>query len=193
MRRQRSLVVASVFKDLTGKFDANIIIKKVAPMIKGKGGGRSDFAQAGGEAHRRPGGIAGTRSAAPCGKTMKRNAIVFCCAWLIGAGLYAALIVRQDKNGHIVLSNTLDRVAGGKNGITFLPLPTPTPSPLQYKEKIQSLTEKHDLREDLVLAVAKAESSFNPFAVSPKGAVGHHAADEGHGPAIRGDQPLQRP
>jgi alanyl-tRNA synthetase len=45
----RSLVVASVFKGLTGKFDANIIIKKVAPMINGKGGGRSDFAQAGGE------------------------------------------------------------------------------------------------------------------------------------------------
>jgi alanyl-tRNA synthetase len=45
----RSLVVVSVFKGLTGKFDANIIIKKVAPMINGKGGGRSDFAQAGGE------------------------------------------------------------------------------------------------------------------------------------------------
>jgi alanyl-tRNA synthetase len=45
----RSLVVAAVFKDLTAKFDATIIIKKVAPMINGKGGGRSDFAQAGGE------------------------------------------------------------------------------------------------------------------------------------------------
>ena len=43
------MIVASVFKDLTGKFNANIIIKKVAPMINGKGGGRSDFAQAGGE------------------------------------------------------------------------------------------------------------------------------------------------
>jgi alanyl-tRNA synthetase len=48
-RDGRSHVVASVFKDLTGKFNANIIIKKVAPMINGKGGGRSDFAQAGGE------------------------------------------------------------------------------------------------------------------------------------------------
>jgi alanyl-tRNA synthetase len=46
---ERSHVVVSVFKDLTGKFNANIIIKKVAPMINGKGGGRSDFAQAGGE------------------------------------------------------------------------------------------------------------------------------------------------
>jgi alanyl-tRNA synthetase len=45
----KSHVVASVFKDLTGKFNANIIIKNVAPLINGKGGGRSDFAQAGGE------------------------------------------------------------------------------------------------------------------------------------------------
>ncbi len=45
----RSLVVAAVPKALTPRFDANIIVKKVAPMIRGKGGGRSDFAQAGGE------------------------------------------------------------------------------------------------------------------------------------------------
>jgi len=46
---ERSHVVASVFKDLTVKFNANIMIKKVAPLINGKGGGRNDFAQAGGE------------------------------------------------------------------------------------------------------------------------------------------------
>ena len=53
----RSHVVASVFKDLTGKFNANIIVKKVAPMINGKGGGRSDFAQAGGEPIADPEGL----------------------------------------------------------------------------------------------------------------------------------------
>ncbi len=103
---------------------------------------------------------------------MKRNLIVFCCAWLIASGLHAALVVRQDKNGHIVLSNTLDRIAGGKNGISFLPPSRSHAVPLQYKQKIQTLTEKHNLREDLVLAVARAESSFNPLAVSAKGAVG---------------------
>jgi alanyl-tRNA synthetase len=45
----KSHIVVSVFKDLTEKFNANIIIGKIAPMINGKGGGRSDFAQAGGE------------------------------------------------------------------------------------------------------------------------------------------------
>jgi alanyl-tRNA synthetase len=53
----RSHLVASVFRDLTGKFNANIIVKKVAPMINGKGGGRSDFAQAGGEPITDPEGL----------------------------------------------------------------------------------------------------------------------------------------
>jgi alanyl-tRNA synthetase len=50
----RSIVAAAVAKDLTADFNANIIIKKIAPMIKGKGGGRNDFAQAGGEAIAQP-------------------------------------------------------------------------------------------------------------------------------------------
>jgi alanyl-tRNA synthetase len=45
----KSHIVVSVFKDLTEKFNANIIIKRIALMINGKGGGRNDFAQAGGE------------------------------------------------------------------------------------------------------------------------------------------------
>jgi alanyl-tRNA synthetase len=50
----KSLVAASVCKDLTAEFSANIIIKQIAPMIKGKGGGRNEFAQAGGEAIAEP-------------------------------------------------------------------------------------------------------------------------------------------
>jgi len=103
---------------------------------------------------------------------MKRKITVFFGAWLISASLFAGLIVRQDKNGHIVLSNTLDRVSEKKGSITFLPAAPSHAVPLHVKEKIRSLTQKHQLREDLVFAVAKTESSFNPFAVSPKGAVG---------------------
>lgn len=103
---------------------------------------------------------------------MKLKIFIFFSAWLIGASLFAGLIVRQDKNGHIVLTNTLDRVSAKKGSITFLTPANSHAIPLHYKEKIQSLTQKHQLREDLVFAVAKAESSFNTFAVSPKGAVG---------------------
>jgi soluble lytic murein transglycosylase-like protein len=103
---------------------------------------------------------------------MKRKLSISCVLWLVGGILFAGLVVRQDKNGHIVLSNTLDR--GGSDNIS-ISLSTSSRSPAvprHYKEKIQNLTQKHQLREDLVIAVAKAESSFNPFAVSRKGAVG---------------------
>jgi len=103
---------------------------------------------------------------------MKAKRTVFCCAWLIGGTLFAGLIVRQDKNGHIVLTNTLDLAGSRKSPITFLATARSHVIPLHYKEKIQALTLKHQVREDLVIAVANAESSFNPFAVSPKGAVG---------------------
>ena len=46
---EKSHIAVSVHKDLTKKYDANIMIRKVAIMVNGKGGGRSDFAQAGGE------------------------------------------------------------------------------------------------------------------------------------------------
>jgi len=103
---------------------------------------------------------------------MRHKAIVLVIAWLSTGSLFAALIVRQDKNGHIVLTNTMDNVAPQKDKITFLPSSRSITIPTQYKNKIQSLSQTHDLREDLVIAVANAESSFNPFAVSPKGAVG---------------------
>ena len=103
---------------------------------------------------------------------MKHEMTVLLIAWLSTGSLFAGLIIRQDKNGHIVLTNTLDVEIGKKGTINFLPSSYSTVIPTQYKEKIQTLSQKHDLREDLVIAVAKAESSFNPFAVSPKGAVG---------------------
>ncbi len=46
---ERSQIVISLHKDLTSRLDANIMVKKVAAMVHGKGGGRKDFAQAGGE------------------------------------------------------------------------------------------------------------------------------------------------
>ena len=42
------LLVAAVSKDLTGRFPAQELIKQLAPLVGGGGGGRPDFAQAGG-------------------------------------------------------------------------------------------------------------------------------------------------
>ncbi len=38
-----------VSKGLTDRYDANAIIKKLAPLIDGRGGGRRDMASAGGK------------------------------------------------------------------------------------------------------------------------------------------------
>jgi alanyl-tRNA synthetase len=42
-------LVASTSADLTGRFNANNIIREVAPIVEGRGGGRPDFAKAGGK------------------------------------------------------------------------------------------------------------------------------------------------
>jgi len=44
----KAFVVISVTKDLTGRIRANALIKEIAPLIGGGGGGRADFAQSGG-------------------------------------------------------------------------------------------------------------------------------------------------
>jgi alanyl-tRNA synthetase len=44
----KALVVASVTKDLTVRIQANVLIKEIAPVVGGGGGGRPDFAQSGG-------------------------------------------------------------------------------------------------------------------------------------------------
>ncbi len=103
---------------------------------------------------------------------MKHRVLVFCGAWLIGGMLFAGLVVRQDKNGHIVLSNTLDKGGSDNIAVSFSPASRSLAIPLHYQQKIQTLAQKYDFRQDLVIAVARAESSFNPLAVSPKGAVG---------------------
>ena len=43
------LLLAAVTKDLTDKVNAGRLIKELAPMVGGGGGGRPDFAQAGGK------------------------------------------------------------------------------------------------------------------------------------------------
>lgn len=44
----KSAIVISIPENLTKKFDASTIIKEIAALVEGTGGGRADFAQAGG-------------------------------------------------------------------------------------------------------------------------------------------------
>lgn len=45
----KAFILAAVTKDLSGKFNAGSIIKELAPVIGGKGGGKTDMAQGGGD------------------------------------------------------------------------------------------------------------------------------------------------
>ena len=94
---------------------------------------------------------------------------------LIVSGLNAEIVVKQDKDGKIVVSNNLtahnpysktDPVRFEKSAKRSSTIPP------HYLSKIKKLAQKHEVKEALIVAVARAESSFNPFAVSPKGAVG---------------------
>jgi len=52
MSDQKNLIIAivvSVTKDLVPKIHAGQIVKRLAPMVGGGGGGRPDFAEAGGK------------------------------------------------------------------------------------------------------------------------------------------------
>jgi len=92
---------------------------------------------------------------------------------------WAEIVVRQDKRGNLVITNESSRSnkkgsSRKRGGFTYA---TPAKSssfkvPYQYQGKIRELSQKHGIKESLIIAVARAESGFNPFAVSKKGAVG---------------------
>jgi soluble lytic murein transglycosylase-like protein len=82
------------------------------------------------------------------------------------------LIVKQMSDGRIVLSNSLDMVTSSKARMGRRALPSNPSIYERYRQPVRETAQRFGLREDLALAVARAESSFNPFAISPKGAVG---------------------
>ena len=93
------------------------------------------------------------------------------------SGMAEDIIVRQDKDGTIHISNVPSR--SHKNykkrrnrakGVTFVK--TSPVVPKRYLTKIKELAKKYRVKESLIKAVGRAESGFNPFAVSKKGAVG---------------------
>jgi soluble lytic murein transglycosylase-like protein len=97
---------------------------------------------------------------------------------LLTAGSAAAQIYSwHDANGNLVLS---DRPLRTSEHTFVVPeatsVRTTRPAPLERGRLYDDLIEEHarlnSIRSDLVRAVVQVESGFNPYAVSPKGALG---------------------
>ncbi|MEN8153979.1 MAG: lytic transglycosylase domain-containing protein [Acidobacteriota bacterium] len=83
------------------------------------------------------------------------------------------IIVRQNKDGSISLTNSPGVYRNsGKPAVKYLSSSFSTSVPYNYHMKIKDLSKKHGVSESLIIAVARAESGFNTFAKSKKGAVG---------------------
>jgi hypothetical protein len=92
----------------------------------------------------------------------------------------AEIVVHQDKDGHITITN--EGSSGLKNkprgrksrsgGTTYISSGSSKKAPAKYLPKIKKLSRQYGIKESLIIAVIRAESGFNPFAVSRKGAVG---------------------
>ncbi len=99
------------------------------------------------------------------------------CMLLVPVCLAADIVVKQDENGKIVITNTGSttqsfKIRSKKKSTPSTETANSFTVPTQYLLKIRKLATKHQLREDLIVAVIRAESSFNPQAVSHKGAAG---------------------
>lgn len=100
--------------------------------------------------------------------------------WVIPLDGWAEIIIRQDKDGNLTITNEPASYKKGpkvykkrSGGITFVPSSSSLNKvPGKYLTKIRKLARKYGVKESLIIAVARAESGFNPFAVSKKGAVG---------------------
>jgi len=104
---------------------------------------------------------------------------VICLASAVPA--QAQIYTWRDASGHLVLSNA-PRGERTARTATYVPpdaafvqsgaRPPRAIASSRYDDLIREHANLHGLSPDLVRAVIQAESNFNPYAISPKGAMG---------------------
>jgi soluble lytic murein transglycosylase-like protein len=99
------------------------------------------------------------------------------CGLLVSAPARAQIYTWHDANGHLVLSDRpgagVERTFGVPQAVSVRTTRPVASSPSHdYDELIDEYSHQNDVRPDLVRAVVQVESAFNPYARSPKGAMG---------------------
>jgi soluble lytic murein transglycosylase-like protein len=109
---------------------------------------------------------------------MKKISVLLLALLFLTLQVQAEIIVKQDKEGNLTITNDYTKSykkskskKRSAKGVTFVNSVN-SKVPTKYLLKIRRLAKKYGVKESLVIAVARAESAFNPFAVSRKGAVG---------------------
>ncbi len=103
---------------------------------------------------------------------MKKRLFLLVLILLFSMSLFSTIIIKQTKDGKIIITNTPDNPFYHKKKKSIKYIRNTNYIPFKYKKKIEELSKKYGVKKDLIIAVAKVESGFNPFAVSRKGAVG---------------------
>jgi soluble lytic murein transglycosylase-like protein len=104
---------------------------------------------------------------------------VACVAALSPAAAFAQIYAWRDGTGTLVLSDRKLDAGAETYAVPNAPAIRSTRPLLQtgvasdrYEALVQEYSGRHGLRPDLVRAVIQVESAFNPYARSPKGAMG---------------------
>ena len=103
-----------------------------------------------------------------------RSLFLFMIYFFLHFTISGEIIVSQSSNGKISLTNSPGSTYNipARPGVKYVSSSYTTSIPYAYHKKIKSLSKKYGVSEDLIIAVTRAESGFNTFAKSKKGAVG---------------------
>jgi len=108
-----------------------------------------------------------------------RTALISAAVAGLASPAQAQIYTSQDANGHLVLSDK--KLSGADTLRTYtvasaesirVTRPVALTRGRQYDELITEHSRRNGVRSDLVRAVMQVESGFNPYARSPKGALG---------------------
>jgi soluble lytic murein transglycosylase-like protein len=108
------------------------------------------------------------------------TAVALLCLFGLAAPARAQIYSWHDASGHLVLANTPQ---SGRSAAAVKSFPVPRSSAIRtttaasdharmYEGLIVEHARLNAIRPDLVRAVVQVESGFNPYARSPKGALG---------------------